>query len=226
MALGTGAGDEGHLGTPAAGAGAPHDALERGLRVVMEASGASAGAVCLLDAGARALALATEVGLSIDGLRVLRRIDAAAGAWSVPLDCVLAGEARVLDRATGAVLPPLVDAADTVGVVACLPVAVEGRGAACVVLVAPQAFDLGALEPAVTALAASLPARRSGETDPDTLARAHAVEVAHLTERLTDVERAWARERALRVEHERRAEAVHGDRQRIGVLESQLRELA
>jgi len=241
MTLGIGAAEETRtrLAALTAGGTPPEEALEPALRIVMQAGGASAGAICLYDPADAVLTLATEVGLSDDGCRALRRIGHEPGGWPVPLESVFERRVHVLDRAAGAALPSLVDPAESMRTVACLPLEIDGRPAACVVLVAlaPWVIDqaaLRAIAPALPQLAKIVEGigRRAGttsarstplppaahpaaEADPEpddgelareALERAHAAEVAHLSTRLSDVERAWAREHSLRVEQEHRAE--------------------
>jgi hypothetical protein len=261
----------------ATGATAAEDALEPALRIIMHAAGASAGAVCLFDPGEGLLSLAAEVGLSDEGCRRLRKVSRAAGAWATPIESLLVRRIRVIDRASGASIPPLIEPAESISSVACLPLHVNGTPCASVVLVAVEPSTFGpdalvALGPALAELAkiiegiahratAGKPAappvadgalagvrgaarkvlhlfqpprapkdgtavvpppfgreqeQQGGdvgslraEREELLLAReaaehAHAAEVAHLTTRLSDTERSWAREHSLRVEQEHR----------------------
>jgi CheY-like chemotaxis protein len=261
----------------ATGATAAEDALEPALSIIMHAASASAGAVCLFDPGEGLLSLAAEVGLSDEGCRRLRKVSRAAGAWATPLESLLARRIRVIDRASGASLPPLIEPAESISSVACLPLHVNGTPCASVVLVAVEPSTFGpdalvALGPALAELAKIVegiahraaggkPAARPvadgalagvrgaarkvlhlfqpprapkdetavvpppfgreqeqqggdvrslrAEREELLLAReaaehAHAAEIAHLTTRLSDTERSWAREHSLRVEQEHR----------------------
>src|SRR5204862_1250417 len=78
------------LGEIAAGAAAPEDMLEPALAAVLEASRASAGALCLFDQRHELLRLAAEVGLSDDGCKRLRQIRRGGMAgWDMPLHSLL-----------------------------------------------------------------------------------------------------------------------------------------
>src|SRR5262245_20531812 len=123
--------------------------------MLIETSGASAGAVCLLDAGEQTLRLVNEVGLSDEGCRQLRKIGhPGSQTWSGPLDGLIERRIRVFERAVGHDLPPLVDPHSSMNAVACLPVLLDEQPRASVVLVAlaPARFDVGALDDLAPAL--------------------------------------------------------------------------
>lgn len=235
----------------------PEDALEPALRAILEATGAVAGAVCLFDAFEGVLRLAAEVGLSPEGCRNLRKIGLTSGGWAVPLQAVLTRRRSTFVGSECAEVPPLLADAAQVRAVACIPVHVQGKPRASIVLVAdaPRALsddELDANEAAIAQLgqvveaiwrrSAALPApeaepesdvgliapatlerlktlgaghdagRAAADALPqdadalDATERAHAIEIEHLTGRLAEAERACARERSLRFEHELRYE--------------------
>lgn len=136
----------------------PEDALEPALRMVVEASGASAGALCLYDAQESLLRLTSEIGLSDEGCRRLRAIRHDDPTWSAPLDSLLERRTYVLERAAGEHLPPLVDPIESITAVACLPLYVDStpRGSVVLVSVGARALSPTALvdlEPALAKLA-------------------------------------------------------------------------
>ena len=142
----------------AAGTIVPVDALEPALRVLLEVSGASAGAVCLYDPADATLRLGASAGLSENGRRLLAFAQRATpGAWAAPFIALLDRRAHVSQQGAGP-LPRLVDPQDAVAAVACVPVCAGETPLACLVLVAvePTGLEratLDALEPAVHALA-------------------------------------------------------------------------
>jgi CheY-like chemotaxis protein len=132
---------------------APEDALEPTLGALVEESGARAGAMCLFERGEGVLRLAAEVGLSDDGCRLLRTTRPGEGGWNPPLASVLEGRACVVEAGTGSI-PPLVERAESVSAVACVPLLAGGRprGSVVLVAVAPRTFTehgLRRLAPAV-----------------------------------------------------------------------------
>src|SRR5215470_6960164 len=152
--------------------GNPEDALEPVLRVVMRASGAEAGAICLFNPADGVLRLAVEVGLSGEGCRRLRKIRAGSReAWMAPLESLLGRRIRVFEQESGPALPPLLEPAESIGAVACLPVYVAEKPRACAILVAvaPASFTVEALrglEPSLADLARIVEAigRRAGDS--------------------------------------------------------------
>ncbi|MFN8545313.1 MAG: hypothetical protein U0807_14050 [Candidatus Binatia bacterium] len=103
---------------------APEDALEPALRVLVDETGALAGAICLFDGNEVMLRLAAEVGLSDDGCRLLRTVRRfGPGAWETPLDSVLDERVHVLTVGeTDRQIPALVGSDVPVAAVACLPI--------------------------------------------------------------------------------------------------------
>jgi hypothetical protein len=77
--------------------GTPEDALEPALRLVLDAGGALAGAVCLFDPEAALLRLVAEVGLSEEGCRRLRMLRRRADCWQRPLDSLCEGRTLIDD---------------------------------------------------------------------------------------------------------------------------------
>ncbi len=143
----------------AAGSELPLDVLEQSLRVVLDASGAAAGAICLYDTRQELLRLAAEHGLSDEGcrrLRTVRRGDVAS--WDMPLHGLLNRRAYLIDSAArNRYVPPLVESA-TVRTIACLPMYVgnTAQGSLVLVMVAPGALredDIRALDPPTRELA-------------------------------------------------------------------------
>lgn len=128
----------------AAGAAAPDDVLEPALRAVIEASRASAGALCLFDSRDEALRLAASVGLSDEGRRQLGTVRrGAVGAWYMPLYGLLNRRAYLLDSASrNRSLPPLVEPVAAVRTVACVPLCAGPAPVGSLVLVtrAPQSL--------------------------------------------------------------------------------------
>ncbi len=111
------------LGEIAAGAAAPEDMLEPALAAVLEASRASAGALCLFDQRHELLRLAAEVGLSDDGCKRLRQIRRGGMAgWDMPLHSLLNRRVYLIESAAkNRYVPPLVEAAASVTTIACVP---------------------------------------------------------------------------------------------------------
>ena len=138
----------------------PLDALEQGLRAVLEASGGGAGAICLYDTRQELLRLAVEQGLSDEGcrrLRTVRRGDAAS--WDMPLHGLLNRRAYLIDSAArNRYVPPLVEDSSTVRTIACLPL-LQGstaQGSLVLVMVGPTALredDIRALDQPMRELA-------------------------------------------------------------------------
>jgi hypothetical protein len=133
----------------------PEDALEPALRVVLEATGADAAAVCLFDALQGVLLLTAEIGLSAEGCRTLRKIGLASGGWAVPLESLLARRRRSFAGSACASLPPLLEDGIAVGAVACIPLHADDKPRASVVLVAasPATLRDEELDPALAHLA-------------------------------------------------------------------------
>lgn len=118
---------------------APEERLDPALRALAEQLGATGGAVCLFGWGEATLRLAAEVGLSDDGCRFLRTMRAGDGGWDAALACLRDRRPRV-ERATDAQpLPALVPAGAPDGAIACLPLVVDGRPLAVVLLVGRDA---------------------------------------------------------------------------------------
>jgi hypothetical protein len=248
----------------------PEDALEPALRAGLVARSAAAGGICLYEPSEGVLRLVLEVGLSDEGCRRLRRISLGdPAAWVAPLQSLLARRLRILERSSGDDVPPLLEPADAISAIACIPLYAEERPRGSLILVGVGAMELNAVnlreaDPAVIditrivesigrrglaaahaeppptdALAALVaPATRQrleslgrlGQTptldratlagadfpavltgadecdDREAVDRAHSAELEHLVARLTEAERAWAREHSLRVEQELRYE--------------------
>ncbi len=126
------------LGEIAAGAAAPEDMLEPALAAVLEASRASAGALCLFDQRHELLRLAAEVGLSDDGCKRLRQIRRGGMAgWDMPLHSLLNRRVYLIESAAkNRYVPPLVEAAASVTTIACVPLYAGTTPVASIVLVA------------------------------------------------------------------------------------------
>jgi len=140
------------LRAPAGGTELPLDALDRGLRAILDATGAAAGAVCLYDTRGQLLRLAAEHGLSDEGcrrLRTVRRGDAVA--WDMPLHGLVNRRVYLIDSAArNRYVPPLVES-PSVRTVACLPMYAGSvpQGSLILVMVAPAALreeDVRALD--------------------------------------------------------------------------------
>jgi len=103
---------------------APEDALEPGLRAIVEASGAGAGALCLFDPRYGVLRLAAESGLSDEGCRRLRNVRRGdPTSWDMPLHGVLNKRAYLIESAArNRYVPHLVENFATVRTVVCVPV--------------------------------------------------------------------------------------------------------
>src|SRR5204863_218812 len=94
-------------------AAAPEDMLEPALAAVLEASHASAGALCLFDQRNELLRLAAEVGLSDEGCKRLRQVRRGGMAgWDMPLHSLLNRRVYLIESAAkNRYVPPLVEAA-------------------------------------------------------------------------------------------------------------------
>src|SRR5439155_758707 len=108
------------------------------LRVVLEASRVSAGALCLFDQRHDLLRLAAEVGLSDEGCKRLRQVRRGGMAgWDMPLHGLLNRRVYLIESAArNRYVPPLVDAATAVKAVACVPLYAGTTPVASLVLVA------------------------------------------------------------------------------------------
>src|SRR5439155_3523103 len=121
----------------AAGAAAPEDMLEPALAAVLEASHASAGALCLFDQRHELLRLAAEVGLSDEGCKRLRQVRRGGAGWDMPLHSLLNRRAYLIESAAkNRYVPPLVEAAASVTTVACVPLYAGATPVASIILVA------------------------------------------------------------------------------------------
>lgn len=122
----------------------PEDAFEPALQAIVEATGASAGALCLFDVRYGILRLTTELGLSDEGcrrLRSVRRGDPAS--WDMPLHGLLNRRAYLIESASrNRYVPRLLAAGLPVRTVACVPLYAETTplGSLVLVTVAPRAF--------------------------------------------------------------------------------------
>src|SRR5207253_5324863 len=155
------------LGEIAAGAAAPEDMLEPALAAVLEASRASAGALCLFDQRHELLRLAAEVGLSDEGCKRLRQIRRGGMAgWDMPLHSLLNRRVYLIESAAkNRYVPPLVEAAASVTTVACVPLYAGTTPVASIVLVAmaPQRItekQIGPLSEPLRELARMIEAAR------------------------------------------------------------------
>src|SRR6185503_14385205 len=130
---------------PAAAPGqAPEELVEVQLRAILEATGTSAGAVCLFDQHQELLRLAVEIGLSDEGCRRLRSVRrGAATTWDMPLHSLLNRRVYLIESAAkNRYVPPLVDDVAKVRSVACVPL-YDGStpvGSLIVVAMAPRTF--------------------------------------------------------------------------------------
>jgi CheY-like chemotaxis protein len=134
----------------------PEEALEPALRAVLVASDAAAGAICLYDESDDVLRLVLEVGVSNEGCRRLRRISLGDPAsWLAPLLSVHSGRLQLLTRSSGADLPPLLEPADEISALACIPLRAEGRPRASLILIGlgPSELDATNLREADAAVA-------------------------------------------------------------------------
>lgn len=124
--------------------GLPEDALEPALQAVVDATGASAGAICLFDVRYGILRLSTEVGLSDEGCRRLRSVRRGDPAcWDMPLHGLLNRRAYLIESAArNRYVPSLIPPGAPVRTVACIPLYAGGAGLGSIVLVtvAPRAF--------------------------------------------------------------------------------------
>lgn len=147
------------LRTIASGAPAPEDAIEPALRTLLDAVGATAGAICLFDQRQELLRLAAEVGLSDEGCRQLRSVRrGGVGTWDMPLHSLLNRRAYLIESAArNRYVPPLVEPASSVRTLACIPLYAGSTALASLVLVAvtPQSFgerEIRVLDPALREL--------------------------------------------------------------------------
>ncbi|MCW5890521.1 MAG: GAF domain-containing protein [bacterium] len=128
---------------PSAGsAGRPHapeERLDPALGTLVRSLGATGGAVCLFGWGEATLRLAAEVGLSDEGCRILRIMRAGDGGWDAALACLRDRRPRVVVASDEAPLPVLVPDGEPAGAIACLPLVVDGRPLAVVLLVGADA---------------------------------------------------------------------------------------
>ncbi|HEV7735728.1 MAG TPA: GAF domain-containing protein [Candidatus Binatia bacterium] len=128
----------------AEGDGLPEDALEPALQAIVEATGASAGALCLFDVRYGILRLSTEVGLSDEGCRRLRSVRRGDPAcWDMPLHGLLNRRAYLIESAArNRYVPRLLAPGAPVRTVACVPLYSEGAALGSIVLVtvAPRSF--------------------------------------------------------------------------------------
>jgi CheY-like chemotaxis protein len=145
---------------------APEDLFEHALRAVVDTSPAGAGAICLFDRRHELLRLAAEVGLSDQGCRELRTVTRGRSGWDMPLHGLLNRRAYLIDNAArNRYVPPLVDAADSMRTVACLPLYLGPTpvGSLILIAVAPHVFaehDIRALAEPVRELARMIEAAR------------------------------------------------------------------
>ncbi|HEV7731752.1 MAG TPA: GAF domain-containing protein, partial [Candidatus Binatia bacterium] len=151
----------------AAQAPAPEDALEPALRAVLEACGATAGAICLFDQRNEMLRLAAEVGLSDEGCRQLRSVRRGGmGTWDMPLHSLLNRRAYLIESAArNRYVPPLVEPAASVRTLACVPLYAGSTPLASLILVAmiPASFserDIRVLDQAIRELVKMIEAVR------------------------------------------------------------------
>jgi predicted nucleic acid-binding Zn-ribbon protein len=159
----------------AAEAVAPEDAFEPALRVIVEAIGAHAGAVCLFDRREAVLRLAAEVGLTDEGcrqLRTVRRADPAS--WDMPLNGLLNRRAYLIENASrNRYVPRLVKPETSMRSVACVPLynGPDPVGSLILVAIAPRTFaerDIGGLDKSIAELTRMIAAARRrgrGQTD-------------------------------------------------------------
>ncbi len=107
------------------------------LHAIMEATCAEAGAVCLYDIRQRMLRLAAERGLSDEGCRRLRTVHRDdPAAWDMPLHGLLAGRAYLIENAArNRFVPPLVEDAANMQAVVCLPLYVNDKPLASIILI-------------------------------------------------------------------------------------------
>jgi hypothetical protein len=148
-----------HLHQIATEAPAPEDALEPALRAILEACGATAGAICLFDQRNEMLRLAAEVGLSDEGCRQLRSVRrGGVGTWDMPLHSLLNRRAYLIESAArNRYVPPLVEPAASVRTLACVPLYAGSTPLASLILVAmiPASFserDIRVLDQAIREL--------------------------------------------------------------------------
>jgi len=121
---------------------APEEVVEAKLRVILDATQTSAGAVCLFDQHQDLLRLAVEIGLSDEGCRRLRNVRrGAATTWDMPLHSLLNRRAYLIESAAkNRYVPPLVDDVAAVRAVACIPLLDGGTPVGSLILVARTPF--------------------------------------------------------------------------------------
>src|SRR5262245_39886432 len=154
-----------------AATGVPEDALEPALRTTLEALGARAGALCVFDQRHELLWLAAEVGLSDEGCRALRNVRrGGALTWDMPLHGVINRRAYLIDSAAkNRYVPPLVEPANAVRTIACLPLYADATPVGSLVLIslAPHVLreqDIRALTQPTRELVAMIEAVRKRAT--------------------------------------------------------------
>ena len=157
----------------------PEDALEPALRAIVEASGAVGGALCLFDQRHSVLRLSAEVGFTDEGCRRLRTIRRGdPGCWDIPLHGVVNRRAYLIENASeNRYVPPLVDGADGMRTIACIPVYSGLSALASIILVTapPRAFaerDITLLWKPLRELAGMIEAVRRRVGAPDATADA------------------------------------------------------
>lgn len=137
---------------------APEDALEPALQAVVEAAGATAGALCLYDLRQCLLRLTAEVGLSDEGcqqLRTVRRADPAC--WDIPLHGLLNRRAYLIESASrNRYVPDLVESRAPITTVVCIPLftGINPLGSLVLVAAAPRVFTQRDIETLWTPLRA------------------------------------------------------------------------
>src|SRR5262245_22913984 len=122
----------------------PEEALEPALRVLLEAVGVEAGALCLFDSRRQLLRLAAEMGLSDDGcrwVRTIRRGDPTS--WEMPLHGLLNRRAYLIESAdNNRYVPKLVEETTPMRTVACVPFYGSFDGLGVVVFISTGARSL------------------------------------------------------------------------------------
>ena len=122
----------------------PEDAVEPALDVLLEASEAAGGAICLFDQRQQVLRLAAERGLSDEGCRSLRHVRRGlVGAWDMPLQSLINRRAYLIQNASqNRYVPPLIEDAKAMRTVACLPLFTGTAPIGSLILVATTASAL------------------------------------------------------------------------------------
>src|SRR5262245_55496300 len=106
----------------------PEETLEPTLRAVLVASRTAAGAICLYDESEDVLRVALEIGLSDEGCRRLQRISLGdPTAWIAPLQSLHARRRQIIRRSSSADMPRLLEPAEAISAIACIPVLADGR---------------------------------------------------------------------------------------------------